>query len=410
MSENINNIKFSKKIIWNAISAYLMIFISWLFFFNKSNKDINNDFVKLHTKSAFLIHLWFLITYIIFILFWLFSNIHILNIWLNHIITNIIFILLTILLIIWIHYAKNWKIFKININIKVFKKNEILNILWNSELNEKDKLILLISYIPFIWFLNYWKYSKNLIIKENTRVSLLITLVILLLYISNYWDIADLFLLVFLIFISFVWINLFVQDKLIQIKLPKIFSPNYFHTFIIVFSKYIINYFSEKKFKEYKQILIEQENKIIEQEKINFENLKNKKSLKQKLFLIYIPFINLFFIFFLNSKYYFHIINWITITFLTIIFLILNYFNIINSYFYLIILIPIMFWIWFTKNKLAYKMPFIFDLFFIISKIISILSFLTKKLNKKRKEVNELNLKVDNNLEKEVIINNKKDL
>jgi hypothetical protein len=52
----------------NAVSAYLLVFVSFLFLFNKTNKYINNDFVKNHTKTAFFLHLMLLFTYIIFIL------------------------------------------------------------------------------------------------------------------------------------------------------------------------------------------------------------------------------------------------------------------------------------------------------------------------------------------------------
>jgi uncharacterized membrane protein len=62
-----NNIH--QKSINNAISAYLMVFISVIFLFNKKNDFLNNHFVKSHTKVAFLIHLSFLINYIIFISF-----------------------------------------------------------------------------------------------------------------------------------------------------------------------------------------------------------------------------------------------------------------------------------------------------------------------------------------------------
>jgi hypothetical protein len=58
-----------QKSINNAISAYLMVFISVIFLFNKKNDFLNNNFVKSHTKVAFLIHLSFLINYIIFISF-----------------------------------------------------------------------------------------------------------------------------------------------------------------------------------------------------------------------------------------------------------------------------------------------------------------------------------------------------
>jgi len=73
MSENINN-----KIINNAITAYLMIFISWMLLLNKSNPYINNDFVKGHTKSSIIIHIMLIINYIIFISYKLLWNIDIL--------------------------------------------------------------------------------------------------------------------------------------------------------------------------------------------------------------------------------------------------------------------------------------------------------------------------------------------
>jgi hypothetical protein len=55
MTEINNNI--SEKVKGNAISAYLMVFISGLFLLNKTEPNINNSFVKSHTKSAMLIHL-----------------------------------------------------------------------------------------------------------------------------------------------------------------------------------------------------------------------------------------------------------------------------------------------------------------------------------------------------------------
>lgn len=45
MLENLN-----QKIINNAISAYLMLFISWMLLLNKTNKNINNSFVRSHTN------------------------------------------------------------------------------------------------------------------------------------------------------------------------------------------------------------------------------------------------------------------------------------------------------------------------------------------------------------------------
>jgi len=65
-----------------------MVFVSGLFLFNKINPYLNNDFVKKHTKSALLIHLGFLLTYVIFISNGLLSGIVIAGFALNFIITT----------------------------------------------------------------------------------------------------------------------------------------------------------------------------------------------------------------------------------------------------------------------------------------------------------------------------------
>ena len=65
----LKNMEKNKKIIANAVSAYFMIFISLSFLFNKNNKYLNNDFVKSHTKTAFIIHIMFLFTYVVFVSF-----------------------------------------------------------------------------------------------------------------------------------------------------------------------------------------------------------------------------------------------------------------------------------------------------------------------------------------------------
>ncbi len=395
--QSVWNNESSDKIIGNAISAYLMIFFSWLFLFNSSNKNINNSFVKLHTKSALLIHLWFLVTYIIFIWYSLFSRIIILWIWLNNIITNIIFIWLLSLLVIWIYKAKNGLEFNISKNISISKKTSILDIDWDWEISEKEKLTIFLSLVPFLWFINYAKYRDNKTIQESTRLNIFVSTLITILYIYNYPNLANLFSLIYIILIIFIWVNLFSRDQLIQIKLPESFSPNKIHLLLIIYTKYLKNYFHDDKFKVF-STLVKEENEILKaNEKINLELLVNKKELRQAKFLIYIPYINLIFIFFKNTKHSFHIINWLTITFIFSLLMIIWFSELIyiNNYLYLLLVFPILFWIWFSKEKLEYKIPFIYDIWIFISKIFSFLKFWTKKINEKRKEKNELSLKVN---------------
>jgi len=67
MSENLN-----QKIINNAVSAYLMLFIAWMLLLNKTNPYINNDFVKNHTKSSIVIHIMIILNTLIFLFYKLF--------------------------------------------------------------------------------------------------------------------------------------------------------------------------------------------------------------------------------------------------------------------------------------------------------------------------------------------------
>jgi hypothetical protein len=83
-----SQIETNKKIKANAVSAYLLIFVSIFFLTNRNNSLLNNDFVKTHTKSAFLIHLGFLATYIVFEGFSVGGTINIAGIYLNTILTS----------------------------------------------------------------------------------------------------------------------------------------------------------------------------------------------------------------------------------------------------------------------------------------------------------------------------------
>lgn len=397
-SNNINlneKTNISDKSIGNAISAYLMIFVSWLFLFNSTNKNINNEFVKWHTKSAWIIHLWFFITYIIFISNSLFSNIWILWIWLNVIITDLIFIWLLTLLIMWVYKAKNGLSFNISKNISISNKHTILDINGDWEITEEEKLTILLSYVPLVWFINYGKYSENNTIQESTRLNITVSVIISLLYIFGHVNLANLFSLIYIILVSFIWINLFTRNELLQIKLPESFSPSKIYILIIVWIKYLKNYFSEEKFKDFTSIEnIELEN-LKENEKKDITLLNEKKDLRPAKFLIYIPFLNLIFIFYKNTKYSFHIINWVMITILISIFISISYFSNLSYDVLLLSLFPILFGIWYSKYKLEYKMPFIFDLYNLLAKMSWFVNFWTKKINEKRKEINEVSLKVE---------------
>lgn len=385
MSKNVE-----QKTINNAIAAYLMVFISWLLLLNKDNKYINNDFVKNHTKSSIIIHIMFLINYIIFISNWLLYQIEIIWYWINIIIANIIFLALIWLSILWIYKSSKWEMFyiwnfiKTNKNIKLEVTNEV-------NYDEKDKLSIILSYIPFIWYIIWSKYENNSI-KNIIKLNLLISIIIYLFFIFWYNNLTSLFVLWYTIFIIFVWINFFSRNELINFELPYYFLPSWKIILQKTIIKYIYNYlkWNFDNFENTKKSIIQKQETIKEKEINEIKKLNNIKINKT---LIYIPFINLIFLKEFNSKYHLHIKNWLVITLIFTLLIILNIFNIIYSTLFISILFPISFGIWKLHNE-YYKMPYIYEIYQLIEKIIKYFKKTKKILKEKHNEENNLNLKV----------------
>lgn len=379
----------SQKSINNAISAYLLVFISGLFLLNKQNQYINNSFVKKHTISANLIHLWFIINIVIFSFYWLLWWNFILWVELNNIISSSISIFLLFLIIIWIYKAKNWKSFQL-INF-IWKTSQTQN-LENTQIHEKEKLDILISYIPFIWLLNSAKKDNN-IINNALKLNIFITLIISLLYISGYINLLSLISLIYIIYITYIGINIFSTDKFSYLKISDYLTISKLRLLTISFFIYIKNYLSEDNFKEFNTIYkqkIEYRNILIKDEKL----LLNKKNdLRINKNLIYIPILNLIFLFKRSNKYINHIINWSIISFIFILIVLLSYFWLVNIQVLVLLLFPIFYWIGIIKKDISYRMPLIFDIYIVLNNMMNIFTNTKKDISKKRNTDKNISLK-----------------
>ncbi len=384
------------KTVNNAISAYLMLFISWLFIFDKKNQYINNDFVKSHTKVAFLIHLGFLINYIIFISFSFLKNINIpfIDSNLNYILASIIFTILFILLLFWIYKANKQETFQIWDIFKIWKTEKIVDINWDWIINEKDKLDLILSYIPFIWYLTSWSNYKEKNTYNIIKLNLYTSLIISLIYISWNKNIVLLFGLFYIIFVVFSSINIIIREKIIWLNIYFLSTPSEVLIYLKSFIKYLFNYFSKKEFIWLRNII----NKNLEEYKIqeNKEELEIKKLPNTKFpnYLIYFPFINLAWLFFKNSNKKYHIINWAFITIFFILFIILDFYNFIPNNSYILLLFPIFFWYWFINSRPTYKMPIIYDFYKILIYIKDIFIKTKKVIKEKQAEEHSETIKV----------------
>ncbi|RKW22116.1 hypothetical protein D8B46_05990 [Candidatus Gracilibacteria bacterium] len=381
----------------NAISAYLMFIVSGLFLFQKKDPNLNNDFVKKHTKSAFLLHLLILISFIIFGFFGLFKEIIIWNFTLNTIILISISIILFGALFLGMYRAYRGELFGIGDIFSVKSKKNLVDINKNENFGEKDKLTLIIAYIPFVGPIFTSRYSQNELIKEILKTSTFVTFIFCLLFINGNNNLNQIFILIYFIYVAFVGVNLFAKTELIIINLPKYFSFGEIVKSTKILLKYLKNYISGN-FREWKTLEEEQNIAYIEDQKNTFNKMKDLPDLKGPKKIIYFPIFNLIFLFFKDNKFNIHIANALTITFLLILTFLLYFFGFVSKNIFILFLFPICFGIG-NIEKIYYKIPFIYDIYDIFKRFLSFFKRSKKIISEKRKEVKEETLKVNNNSE-----------
>ena len=380
----------TEKIKNNAMASYWMIVANITFLFSK-DPNINNDFVKNHTKTAILIHLWILINSIVFVFYWLWIKYNIAYYHLSDVIAIFIYLVLFALLWIWVYKAYKGETFKISETMNLKKDFKILDISNNWVFSEKDKLTIILSLVPFVWLIIFPKYQKNKLIINNIKINLIVTTILLSLYIFWNTNLSNILFLAYIIFIVFYWIYIFSKNEVININLS--FFPTWkeLNLWLLSLKKYFANYFKNKDFKDFKDIYKDVELEKEQKYKIELKKLFNKKDFKLNKYIIYIPLLNFITLFDLNSKKQKHILNWVLISITLIILFVLWYFNILSYKLILFLLIPLFLGIWYLSAWIInYEIPVLY----------SIINFGTsfKKLFKKTKQIKNkethLNLKV----------------
>ncbi len=380
-----------KKIINNAISAYLLLMISWSFLLIKENRLINNDFVKNHSKASTILHISIFIVYVIFIYFWFLDIFSIFSIWLNTIIAAIFFIVILAFMILWIYKASNFEKFDLWETIKI-KDKTVLDITKDWDFWEKDKLTLIFSYIPFIGYIFSSKYDKNPEVKSILRFNVFSSSIITIIYLLWYGNLTSLILLIYIIFIAFIWVNLFGKSELINFNLSPLFDAEKQVKYLKYGLKYLKNYL-KSDFKHFEDIKKEQEEIEKNLENLEIEKLSKLEDFNLSKIIIYIPIINFISLFQKENKLKFHIRNAIILSLIFIIFSLLVFYNIYSYKIFIVLAFPISFWIW-NLYKSYYKMPFIYEIYEFFAFVKNLFIKNKNKFNEKRKEVKEVNLKV----------------
>lgn len=377
-----------KIVINNAISAYFWLAILLLIPSKKEN--INNAFVKQHSKTALFLHFLFLINYIIFVKYqflWTFSLIWI---QVNNIFASIIFIWIFIWILYWIFKASKWFDYKIN-EIMSFTKTDNLIEFKQSKLSEQWILTLILSIMPFVWFILRWKfYNYNSpIINNNLKINLIISIFINLLFLNWYENIWLIFMLIYSILAVFYSILIISNQNLVFINLKKIPTIEELHIYFLSIIRYIKNYFLWQKFVWIKEISSQIETNLENEKTQNKDFLNSLKDWKIAEKIYFIPFINIFWIIDFYSKRKFQIINWIILTILSFLIFILW----LNKYYQVFVLFMFFFLFWF-KNKIEYKIPFLFDIYELFLNIYQKTIFTWKKIKQKQDEINEISVKI----------------
>ena len=382
----------NKRSINNAISAYFMILVSGAFLLNKTDKYVNNAFVKSHTKVALVTHICFILVYVIFSSFSLFRWISILSFQLNYIIATALFFILFTFLLYWIYKASKWESFSIWEIQSLWNRSKIVDVNGDNKLDEKDIFTLILCYVPFVGYMVHGRYFKNKTVKNIVHINMLSTGIITLLYIFNYSNVALILLLLYIVFWVFCCINIIHSWTILHINTYLFPTPEKKILITRSFIKYVKNYISKSPFENFSDIYTHNRNQYIEEEKANIiATTKLKKAPSFFHIITYIPLLNLINFSQLHTQLRYHAINWLSITLISLLVIAWNYFSVIPERTFVLLLFPIFFGYWFLQSRPAYKMPYIYDLYEILAWIKNLFVSTKKTIKAKKEEVHEEN-------------------
>ncbi len=353
-----HEIETNVKIKNNAMSAYLMFFICWLFLTNGANPLLANNFVRSHAKTALSIHFGFLLVVLVFLWFWLGESISILNVPLSNILASTLLTWLFWVMLFGFYKAHKGEYFTIGEVVHLAKTEKLIDINNDHTLDEKDKLSLILSYVPLWGFTVYGMHSHNLTLKNISKLNLLCSSVITGIYIAWHTNLALLLGLLYIIFIVFTSIILVWKNEIFSFNLESIPTLVEAQVYVQTFLLYLKWYFS-KNFIPLSECLKKVEEEITQKLSQNKSLIANFEEFPYKKILIYIPLVNFFTLTKLSTKMHFHIINGVSLSLLFIgSWLLLGIDNTFQSFFVFVIF----YWIGFLSSEPLYTLPFIYPI------------------------------------------------
>ncbi len=380
----------NKKIIGNAMTAYFMIFVCIFFFLNKDNPNINNTFVKSHTKTAFLLHCLFLLAYILFVSFKIGSGVFVFGFSLNNIIASSLFIFLFAILMYGMYRAYKWQTFTISEMMTLTKTESFVQIDEDKQLTDENKFAIIVSYIPFIGYLAYGKHLRNEQIQDIVFVNLICTSIIAAFYVLWAGNVSMFLSLLYAIFAAFCVVTLLAKDEVIHLNIEIVPTPTEKYLLQKSILSCTYKHIQWKKFTSIKDTYEAKKIKYIADEKIRAQEQADKKDISLPKALIYIPIANFITLGFWKSRYHYHIINGFVVNLLFIVLWAVFGFEHLVP---LLTLFPITFGIGYL-DRLGYQMPYIYGIYSFFAGIVSWFSHLFTRWREIQKTTQTMSVKV----------------
>lgn len=376
--------QFDKKVIWNAVSAYLLVWVCLFFLFNKKI-EFKHPFVRSHIRSASILHAALLLM-LYTMSFPFLGNQVFLSYSINQIVTIIFSLSIFWLILYSMLQAQRGKTISLSRILQVSSKENI-SFSSSEKHKEEEKLSLILAHIPLVWYHNIPLHLQQEHYRDIIIINSIITSLCIILLITGYSSLGSFLFLIYIIISVFQSFRLIIEGHITTPNLEKV--PGIFEISIYTRSllKYLFSYLSQKqKFKSFSEVYNKTLTLTLESEKEELKHLQDMKPLSFDSRILYIPWINLIWLFYFRTQEKIHIINSLSITAIScILFFILAY----EPYVFLCMLFPIFYGIGYLPRK-AYKLPLIYDFYvmtsYVIAKIFSVIT-LGHQLHKTDKKV-----------------------
>lgn len=363
--------------------AYFLLFICITFFFNKENKYINNTFVKSHVKTAFLLHILFLLVYIVFISFNVGRSLSIIGLSLNSIIASALFIGLFGILMYGMYQAHKWNMFTFTDVLTLTKTKNIIANEAEENMSEEDKLGIILWYVPFIGFFTFGRNIASIRLSEIVQLNLIVSLIIWFFYVSGANNFAIFVTLLYIVFVVYCAITLIGKDEVVTVSMKHIPTPTEKYIWLQTLVPYLYKHIIWKETPELHTLYQSNKTKYYTQEKQRQEEQKQKKEMPLPVVCVYLPVINILCLPFVKGKYKYHIISGVILS-LCIIVSIVAFPE--QKLLPLFALFPLSFGLGYRK-RLGYQTPFIYDVYKVFAHICYTITHVFSKGRKIQKTV-----------------------